>query len=210
MGGFFEKSLREIVESSASSSPIPGGGSVSAIVACLGVAMTSMVCNLTVGKEKYRDVELLVKEIRDSASSLRTRLEELVEEDMAEFNKFMAAYRLPRGTGAECATREEALQRALRGSTEKPLEIARACLRALQLTDRLSSIGNKMAISDAGVAATVTEAALNSVLLTAGFNIPLIKDANYTGQVTREVASLVTEAGQLKERILAVVQKRMK
>ena len=177
MGDFFNKSLREIIELSSSSAPVPGGGSVSAIVACLGAAMTAMVCNLTTGKEKYRDVEPHVQEINNSLSPLLAKLEYLVEEDMAEFQRFMSAYRLPRDTEEQKAAREEALQGALRGSTEIPLEIARTCLVILQLTQRLSGIGNKMAISDAGVAATITEAALNSVLLTASGNVPLIKDA---------------------------------
>ncbi len=210
MGDFWEKSLREIMELSASSSPVPGGGSVSAIVACLGAAMTAMVCNLTAGKEKYRDVEPLVQEINNSVCSLMTGLEELMEEDMAVFKNFMAICRLPKDTEAEMAAREEALQKALQDSTEIPMKIARACFEILQLTRRLSGIGNKMAISDAGVAATVTEAALNSVLLTAQSNIPLIKDARYAGNASREITTLTAEAGQLKERILDVVRERMK
>ncbi len=210
MGDFFNKSLREVIELSASSAPVPGGGSISAIVACLGAAMTAMVCNLTVGKEKYRDVEPLVRELNNSASSLMSKLEELVEGDMAEFQRFMTAYRLPRETEEQKAVREEALQRALRGSTEIPVEIARTCLMILQLTQRLSGIGNKMAISDAGIAATITEAALNSVLLTASSNIPLIKDTVYAGRVAAEITSLTAEAGQLKENILNVVRERMK
>lgn len=210
MGDFFNKSLREIIELSASSAPVPGGGSISAIVACLGATMTAMVCNLTAGKEKYRNVDSLVRGINNSLSSLLTKLENLVEEDMAEFQHFMTAYRLPRETEEQKAVREEALQRALRGSTEIPLEIARTCLMILQLTQQLAGIGNKMAISDAGVAATVTEAALNSVLLTASSNVPLIKDNGYAERVAAEIASLTDEAGQIKEKIMNVVRERMK
>ncbi|OPZ73777.1 MAG: Methenyltetrahydrofolate cyclohydrolase [Firmicutes bacterium ADurb.Bin456] len=210
MGDFWKKSLREIMELSASSSPVPGGGSVSAIVACLGATMTAMVCNLTVGKEKYRGVEPLVLEINNSVGSLMTRLEDLMEKDMAEFENFMAVYRLPKKTEEEINAREEAMQKALKGSTEIPMEIARSCHQILELTHRLSGIGNKMVISDAGVAAIVTEAALNSVLLTAQSNMPLITDTCYTENTSREITTLVTGAGQLKEKILSVVRERMK
>lgn len=210
MGEFFDKSLREIIEVSASNSPTPGGGSVSAMVACFGVAMTAMVCNLTVGKEKYKDVEPQVKEILGTAYGLIKRLEGLVDQDMAEFNNFMAAYRLPKGTDEEKAAREAAIQKALKSATDTPMEIARVCLKALEITDQLSTIGNKMAISDAGVAAVVAEAALNGVLLSADINIPMIKDQDYVNKIIAEKEAMVAEAKRLKDKAMAVVQERMK
>ena len=210
MGEFFNKSLREVIEVSASNSPTPGGGSVSAMVACFGAAMCAMVCNLTVGKEKYKDVEPRVKEILGTANGLIKRLEELVDSDMAEFNNFMAAYRLPKGTDEEKAAREEAIQKALKSATDTPMEIARVCLKALEITDKLAPIGNKMAISDAGVAAVVAEAALNGVLLSADINIPSIKDQDYVGKIVAEKEAMVAEAKRLKDKTMAVVQERMK
>jgi len=210
MGEFFNKSLREVIEVSASNSPTPGGGSVSAMVAGFGVAMCAMVCNLTVGKEKYKDVEPQVKEILDTANGLIKRLEELVDSDMAEFNSFMAAYRLPKGTDEEKAAREEAIQKALKSATDTPMEIARVCLKALEITDKLAPIGNKMAISDAGVAAVVAEAALNGVLLSADINIPSIKDQDYVSKIVAEKEAMVAEAKRLKDNTMAVAQERMK
>ncbi|ACV63381.1 Formiminotransferase-cyclodeaminase [Desulfofarcimen acetoxidans DSM 771] len=210
MSAFFDKTLREVIEVSASNSPTPGGGSVSAMVACFGVAMTAMVCNLTVGKEKFKDVEPQVQAILDEANAIIKKLEKLVDEDMMEFSNFMKAYQLPKNTDEEKATRTEAVQKALKSATDTPMEIARVCLQILAITEKLSTIGNKMAISDAGVAAYVAESCVNAVLLSADINIPMIKDEQYVQKVLAEKAQLVAEAKKLKDMALTVVQERMK
>jgi len=206
----FDKPFREVIKVSASDSPTPGGGSVSAMVASLGVAMTAMVCNLTVGKEKFKDVEPQAREVLEEANALITKLEELVDEDMAAFEGFMKVFRMPKNTEEEKAKRAEMMQKALKKATDTPMEIARTCLRALEITDKLSGIGNKMAISDAGVAAYVAEAALNAVLLSADINIPMIKDKEYVNKVEAEKQKLVAEAEQLKNRAVKTVRERMK
>ncbi|MCL5290455.1 MAG: cyclodeaminase/cyclohydrolase family protein [Firmicutes bacterium] len=180
------------------------------MVACFGVAMTAMVCNLTVGKEKFRDVEPQVQEILDTAKGLLKKLEELVDADMVDFNSFMATFRMPKNTDEEKAARNAAMQKALKSATDTPMEIARVCLKALEITDKLAPIGNKMAISDAGVAAVVAEASLNGVLLSADINIPMIKDEEYVKKVVAEKEQMVAEARRLKDKAFAVVQERLK
>jgi len=209
VSALFDKTLREVIELSASNSPTPGGGSVSAIVACFGLAMTAMVCNLTVGKEKYKDFEPQVNEILSTADNLMKRLEELVDADMAEFNDFMAAFRMPKGTDIEKTERDEAMQKALKNATETPLEIARVCLEALQITTRLSNVGNKTAVSDAGVAAEILEAALNGVLLSAEINVSMIKDQDYIKRIIDEKEAIAAKAVRLKDEAVAAVRARI-
>jgi len=210
VSALFNKTLREVIELSASASPTPGGGSVSAIVACFGLAMTAMVCNLTIGKKKYRDVEPQVKEILGTASDLMKRMEELADKDMAEFNNYMTAFRMPKESDAEKRIRDEAMQKALIGATETPLKIARVCLEALRITVRLSGMGNKTAISDAGVAAVVFDAALNGVLLSAEINIPAIEDQDYVKKIINEIKTITAEARRLKDESMAAVRARIK
>lgn len=210
MGDFFDRSYRDVINVSASSSPTPGGGSVSALVACFGAAMISMVCNLTVGKEKYKEFEPQVKAILDESNALIDKLEKHVDEDMSAFEDFMKVFKMPKNTDEEKAKRAEMMQKALKKATDTPMNIARTCLRALEITEKLSHIGNKMAISDAGVAAYVSEAALNAVLLSADINIPMIKDKQYVENIVAEKEKLVREAALLKEKAVAKVQERMK
>lgn len=210
MSELFDKSLREVIEVSASAAPTPGGGSVSAIVASFGVAMAAMVCNLTVGKEKYKDVEPQVQGLLSSVTPMIARLEGLVDEDIADFGNFMATLKLPKATDEEKAVRSQTMQQALRRATDTPMEIARVCLKALEIVDQLAPIGNKSAISDAGVAAVVAEAALNAVLLSVDINLPSIKDQEYVSRVAAEKATLVAEAARLREDAVAKVSERMK
>jgi len=209
VGELFDKSLREVIEVSASKSPTPGGGSVSAIVACFGLAMASMVGNLTLGKEKYKDVAPQIKESLKEGNDLIGKLEELVAADMAGFNNFMTAYRLQGTTGEEKVARETAVQKALKDATDTPVEIARVCLKALHIADRLSVTGNKMAVSDVGVAVLLVEAALKSALLNVDINLPMIKDQAYINKVIVEKEGLAAEAGRLKEKALAEIRRRM-
>ncbi|HHY16666.1 MAG TPA: cyclodeaminase/cyclohydrolase family protein [Firmicutes bacterium] len=198
MSELFSMSLAEILKASASSEPTPGGGSVSAICAAFAASMASMVANLTIGKKKYKDVEAQVTSLRDQTLRLLAGFEELVDEDIKQFGNFMEAYRLPKNTPEEKEKREASVQKALKGATETPLRVARACVDLLEIVCELAPIGNKMAISDAGVAAYLGEASLRAVLLSADINIPMIKDPDYVEQVVQEKEGLIGQAQKLR------------
>jgi len=209
MNNIFDTSLREVLAASASDAPTPGGGSVSAIVGSFGVAMVSMVANLTVGKEKYKDVEPQVKVILEKTGKLMNRLEELVQEDIKAFGKFMEVLKMPKDTEEQKNLRASMMQEALKAATDTPMEIARVCLEGLELAAELAGIGNKGAISDVGVAAFVAEAALNSVLLSVDINIPSIKDEAYVDRIQKEKYGLIVKAAQLREKAVSQVRERM-
>lgn len=209
MSTLYDKSLREIIDLSSSKSPTPGGGSVSAMAGALGLAMAAMVCNLTIGKEKYKDAEPQVVEYLAKSEGLIGRLVELTEEDIKVFNTLMSAYRMPRDTGEEKEAREAAVQEALKNAAEVPMEIARACLQGLQLACRLAVVGNKMAVSDAGVAAVLAEAALTGALLNVDINTAAIKDRDFTERVLAEKEKMLDEAAKLKDQALALVRQRI-
>ena len=94
-----KQTLKMFLDDLASSSPAPGGGSVAALSGALGAALTSMVCNLTIGKKKYADVEADMKKILTQSEELRNTFTVLVDKDTAAFNKVMEAYGLPKGHG---------------------------------------------------------------------------------------------------------------
>lgn len=101
MSEVYQWTFRKLIDESASDAPTPGGGSVSALVASLGTAMVAMVSNLTVGKEKYADVQDEVKEIKDETYQLLEKLEELVTKDIAAFGEFMRVLKMPKGNDEE-------------------------------------------------------------------------------------------------------------
>jgi len=209
MSDLFSGSLRDILKVSASSEPVPGGGSVSAITAAFSAAMSAMVANLTIGKKRYKDVEPQVTALRDRALCLMSRFEELVDEDMAQFKRFIEHYKLPASTPEEQARKEYLIQESLKGATETPLEIARTCMSVLEIVQEIAPIGSKMAISDAGVAAYLAEASLKAALLNVDINLPQIKDAKFVEKAKAEKEGLIEQAERISRESLAVITSRL-
>ncbi|MDR3541864.1 MAG: cyclodeaminase/cyclohydrolase family protein [Desulfosporosinus sp.] len=209
MNKVWEWTTEEFLTVSASSAPTPGGGSVSAYVGGLAAAMTCMVANLTIGKEKYKDVEPQVKEILTQAETVLNDLKVGLSQDIDEFSHFMAALKLPKGTDEEKSVRTGKLQEVLISATDTPLGIAQNCFKILQLAQKLAPIGNTGAISDAGVAAYLAESALKSAMLSVDINLPQIKDEGYKEKVVAERARLFEQAAIICAETMAVVQSRL-
>ena len=209
MSKFMQKSMRQILDLAASAAPTPGGGSVAAMVACLGLSMAAMVGNLTLGKKNYLAVQAEVEDIITSVGDLSSQSELLLQEDMDVFARYIAALSLPKNTPEEQNFRSGVMEENLRIATETPLNIARVCAEGLDLTLRITTIGNKSALSDAGVAALTLEAALNGALLNVEANAKIIKDQNYAAKAKEESKSLQTRATAAKVKILEVMRARM-
>lgn len=199
----------EFLTVSASSSPTPGGGSVSAYVGALAASMTCMVANLTIGKEKFKDVEPQVQEILAQAEAVLSALKTGLSQDIAEFSNFMAVLKLPKNTEEEKTLRTEKMQKVLVSATDTPLGIAQNCFKVLQLAKELAPIGNKGAISDAGVAAYLAESALKAAMFSVDINLPQVKDEGYKEKVLAERARLFEQAAVLCAETVAVVQSRL-
>lgn len=200
-----EKFLAE----AASSAPTPGGGSVSAFVGTLAASMVSMVANLTVGKEKYKDVEPQVKEILAQTQETLASLKNGLSQDIAEFSNFMAVLQMPKITDEEKAVRAKHLQGALVSATDTPLGIAQNCFQVLKQAQALAPIGNKGAISDVGVAAYLAESALKAAMFSVDINLPQIKDVEYQAKVNAERARLFEQAAKICAETVAVVESRL-
>lgn len=209
MNKIWEWTTEDFLTVSASSSPTPGGGSVSAYVGALAASMTCMVANLTIGKEKYKEVEPQVKEILAEAETVLGMLKTGLSQDIAEFSNFMDVLKLPKGTDEEKAARAEKMQEVLVSATNTPLGISQNCFRVLQLAQKLAPIGNKGAISDVGVSAYLAESALKSAMLSVDINLPGIKDTAYQEKVKAERARLFEQAAIICADTVAVVQSRM-
>jgi formiminotetrahydrofolate cyclodeaminase len=171
----------------ASSSPAPGGGSVAALSGALGASLVEMVCNLTVGKEKYRDSWELLGEVSKKVSGHRKRLLGLVDEDTDAFNDVIAAFRMPKSTEEEKETRSAAIQEGYKKAIETPMETARQCLDTLELSIDVSRLGNPNSISDIGVGANMLSAGLDGALMNVRINLGSIKDQGYVGDIGGQV-----------------------
>lgn len=171
-----DKSIKEFAEVLSTKAPVPGGGGASAYVGSLGIALGSMVGNLTTGKKKYAEVEEEIQFLLAASEKLQGELMDLIQKDADAFYPLSQAYGMPKETEEEKAEKERVLQAALVDATMVPLEIAEKSVKALQLLKRYAEIGSRIAVSDAGVGAAFCEAALKGAKLNVLINTRLLKD----------------------------------
>lgn len=193
----------------ASASPTPGGGGAAAIMGAMGAALISMVANLTIGKKGYETVEAEMRALLAQSESLRTRLAAMVAEDTSAFDRLIAAYKLPRASDAEKASRSEAIQASLKLATLAPLACARACAEGVRLAERAVEHGNVNVISDVGIAVLASWAALRSAALNVNINTPHIKDRGFAASTMHELEALLVECMPLAEKVHSRVQAKL-
>ncbi len=204
-----DKKVSNFLDELASNSPTPGGGSVAALAGALGAALISMVGNLTVGKKKYEDVEEDIKKIIGSSEKLRYELSQLIEEDVKVFNNFMATYKMPRETEDEKKMRTEKIQEALIEAARVPLRVAYKCMEILSLSKEVAEKGNVNLVSDAGVAALMAEAALESAILNVKINLKMIKDEKVRTELSSSIKEILLKENGQKEEVLEIVESKM-
>jgi formiminotetrahydrofolate cyclodeaminase len=209
MTDFSELSIRQFLETLASSAPTPGGGTAAAIAGAMGAALTEMVGALTLSREKFAPVHDAMRSISEAARRGREELLGLAREDSEAYDAVVAARKLARETGEEKEIRARAIENAGRLATEVPMRTARAAARLLNALPELVEKGNPNALSDAGSAALLLEAAAMGALLNVAINLPGISDAAFVEEMRREAAAIRAETGRLRSRILAEVEKRV-
>ncbi|SHM21008.1 Formimidoyltetrahydrofolate cyclodeaminase [Caldanaerovirga acetigignens] len=196
---FVKSSLEDFVEVLSSKDPVPGGGGAAGLAGALGSALGGMVCNLTIGKEKYKDVEPEITDILEKLKDLQRKLLLLVDEDAEVFKEVAAAYKLPKNTEEEKQRKKEALNKALKNACQVPLKIMEYSLEALKLQRRLAKIGSKMAISDVGVGALLLKAAVHGGKLNVLINLGGLDDKEFVGDMKKYIDDISKEADILAE-----------
>ncbi len=204
-----EKTITGFMDELASSAPAPGGGSVAALAGAMGAALVSMVCNLTIGKKKYADVEEEIKAILEQSEALRRELLALLEEDVAAYTRVSEAMKMPRETEEQKAIREKALEEALKQATEVPLRVAEVCVRVMDLCRPVAEKGNVNAVSDAGVAVVMAEAGLRSAALNVLINLGWLKDEAFRKEAQARLDRLLEGKLQLREEIYELVKSKL-
>lgn len=205
-----KKTVSAFLDELASPSPAPGGGSVAALSGALGAALTTMVCNLTIGKKKYVDVEGEMKKIKAEAEALRSKFTELIDQDTLAFNKVMEAYALPKDSDAQKALRSAAITAATKEATLVPLEVMKHCIDAIALAQQVASSGNANSVSDAGVGALMLHAACEGAALNVKINLNGLTDSDFIGWKADEVESLLKTSRMMLEETMDMVAGKIK
>lgn len=201
-----EMSVTAFTELLASEAPAPGGGSSAALSGALGAALTAMVGCLTRSKKKYADYAPFAAGVETQEEELRKQLIDVMDRDTEAFLAVSAAFALPKDTDEAKAARSAAIQAALKGCTETPMEMMRLCDEALGLTEALLTHGfNDSAASDLGAAALSLKAGIQGAWLNVLINIGSIKDADFAAARRAEGEALLAHALPLADRVYARV-----
>jgi formiminotetrahydrofolate cyclodeaminase len=204
------KQLDEFLNELASPSPAPGGGSVAALAGAIGAALTSMVCNLTIGKKKYADVQDDMKRVLGQAEELRGQFAVLIDKDTEAFNKVMEAFSLPKETEPQIALRRVAINEATKEATLIPLEVMKHCIDALALAQEVAANGNPNSVSDAGVSALMLSASCEGAALNVRINLKTLADMDFVGWKSDEVESLLRTSRMMLEETMEIVGEKVK
>lgn len=204
-----DKPVTNFLDELASNAPAPGGGSVAALSGALGAALISMVCNLTLGKKGYDEVQDDMKDLLAQSEALRQELTGLLEADVAAYTAYSQAAKMPRETDEQKAERTKAVQAALVGATDVPMRIAEAAVKVMDLCMPTAEKGNKFAVSDAGVAVLMAEGALRSAALNVLINLGSIKDEAFVAQKRAHLDGLLAGKGAMRDEIYDYVEGRL-
>jgi len=200
------KRVSEFIDAVASDSPAPGGGSVSALAAALGAALSAMVCRLTIGKKKYEQAQDEMMVIVGQADELQAKLIRLIDQDTEAFNGVMRAFGLPKETDAQKQQRSAAIQDATRQATLVPLEVMKLSEQALGLTKVVAEKGNVNSISDAGVAALVLKAGCEGAALNVRINLATMKDERFVAETKILIEAISTNVELMADGIARRVE----
>lgn len=203
---FINYAIKEFIDLLASKEPAPGGGSAAALVGSIGVALSSMVANLTIGKEKFKDKEELMREIVQKNEKLQKELLELIEKDAEAFNKVADALKLPKNNPEEKEKRKEILENALKEASLVPLEVMKKSLEALKILENTLGNSTPNAVSDIGVSALCLKSAIQSAWLNVKINLVSIRDKDFVYEIQRQAESLLEDGIQLANRIYEEVE----
>ena len=206
---YIDQPLRHFMDKLASKSPEPGGGSVAALVGALGAALVSMVANLTLGKEKYKDVQPQIEQVLKESEKLRSEMQDLIQKDTEVFAALSEISKMPKNTDEEKTARTAKMQEALKKACQVPFEIGSKSLEVARLAERAAAIGNVGAVSDAGVDVLLAQACTQSAALNIKININSIKDETYNKETWNRMQDVLRQVAALEKSVLEITYKKM-
>ncbi|TND08472.1 MAG: glutamate formiminotransferase / formiminotetrahydrofolate cyclodeaminase [Bacteroidetes bacterium] len=202
-------SLAAFADETASESPAPGGGSISAYMGALGAALGTMVANLSSHKRGWDDRWKAFSDWAEKGQQLKDQLLRLVDEDTRAFNRIMAAFGLPKGNDEEKKARTAAIQEATRYATEVPFRVMEASAATLEIARAMAEKGNPNSVSDAGVGALAARAAVMGAYLNVKINAAGLDDKKFAADIIARGAVIEQKAQAEEAEILKTVNSKI-
>ena len=199
-----EKNIKDFTRMLASSAAVPGGGSASALVGALGIALGSMVGSLTVGKSQYASVETAMQDCMAQAEALQQELLQCVEEDAAAFAPLAQAYQIPK----DHPDRQQVMEQCLRQAAAVPLKILELSCRAIELHREFADKGSAIAVSDAATGVVFCWSAMYGAAVNVKVNTKMMKDRDYAEKLNHQVDEKMARYWPIAEKVYEDVYRR--
>lgn len=196
-----DMNMNEFLNVLSSKEPVPGGGGACGYVAAVGMSLGNMVLALTTGKKKYAEYQDEIEKLIVRANDLTKELAECMDKDAKAFKPLSEVYGLPKDTDEQLKHREDVMERALIAASEAPLSMMEVIVEAIGLIDRISVIGSRLAISDAGVGVQMCKAALNGASLNVYINTKLMKDTDVADDMNTRADELIIRGNQMADEV---------
>ena len=204
-GRLVDMTCRAFADETASESPAPGGGSISAYMGALGAALGTMVANLSAHKPGWDDQWEYFSDFAVKGRDIQERLMHLVDEDTEAFNRIMAVFSMPKSTPEEKAARAEALEAATIHAAEVPLKTMKTAFEAFDLLEAMAREGNPNSVSDVGVGALAVRSAILGAQLNVRINAAGIKDKTVAQALLDDADEIAAYASSREQGILNIV-----
>ena len=202
-----QKNLIDFANETASESPAPGGGSISAYVGALGISLGTMVANLSSHKVGWDDKIDYFSDFADKGQKFKDTLLDLVDADTHAFNKIMDAIRMPKASDEEKVARKVAMHAATVGAIEVPLKVMNVSLDSMNILKEMAENGNPNSVSDAGVGALCARTAVEGAALNVKINCSGFDDKAYVADALAQADNMLQQAKKMEREIIAVVEK---
>lgn len=194
--------VKGFLSETASNSPVPGGGSISALNGAIAAALTEMVANLTIGKKKYADVEGQMRTIAIEAASIRERLIRDIDRDSEAYDRVFAAFKLPKETEEQIAERKRTIQDATKEAAIVPMQVAEEIASVMETIIYVAHKGNRNAVTDACVAMMTARTCVLGALLNVRINLGSIEDEAFVKRMHEKADHLEAEAIRIETKLL--------
>jgi glutamate formiminotransferase/formiminotetrahydrofolate cyclodeaminase len=204
-----DMNLKAFMDLTASETPAPGGGSVSAYMGALGIALGTMVANLSSHKRGWDQRWKEFSDWAEKGKAVQNKLLNLVDEDTAAFNRIIESYALPKKSVEEKQLRNTAIQEATRHATEVPLMVMETAYSGFGLIREMVEQGNPNSMTDAGVGALALRACVKGALLNVKINASALDDKDFAKEIIRKGCDLETKAELEEEAIISIIKGRI-
>jgi glutamate formiminotransferase/formiminotetrahydrofolate cyclodeaminase len=198
-------SLNTFSAETASESPAPGGGSISAYVGALGISLGTMVANLSSSKKGWEDKWEEFSDWAVKGQKLRKELLALVDEDTRSFNAIMDAFQLPKSNESEVAARKNAIQAATKYAIEVPFKVMQLSLESMDIIKVMAEKGNPNSVSDAGVGALCARTAVSGAFLNVRINGSTYNDKKFVEEMVAKGSEIEKKALALEAEVIKIV-----